>query len=56
MLSLRGMPKASEAIPNGLASTIIPTIYNDHIANLGSVLVEASVTLLRNLLFFSSLS
>jgi hypothetical protein len=42
MLSLRGMPKASEAIPNGLASTIIPTNYNDHIANLGSDLVEAS--------------
>jgi hypothetical protein len=25
-----------------LASTIIPTNYNDHIANLGGVLVEAS--------------
>jgi len=52
MLSLRGMPKASEAIPNGLASTIIPTNYNDHIANLGGVLAEASpkgiVTSLRS--------
>jgi len=40
-MSLRGMPKASEAILNGLASTIIPGNDNDHGYTWGSVLLEA---------------
>ena len=45
-LSLRGIARSkatqqSEAIHNGIASTIIPANDNDHITNLGSVLLEA---------------
>ena len=40
-MSLRGMPKASEAIPNGLASTMLSANYNDHASILGSVLLKA---------------
>ena len=40
-MSLRGMPKASEAIPFGIASTIIPANDNDHDRIRGSVLLEA---------------
>jgi len=40
-MSLRGIAKQSEAIPIGLASTIIPTNDNDHASIQGSVLLEA---------------
>jgi len=33
------MPKASEAIPIGMASTIILSNDNDHVPNLGSILL-----------------
>jgi len=40
-LSLRGIAERSEAIPLGIASTIIPTNNNDHAPILGSVFLEA---------------
>ena len=40
-MSLRGIAQQSEAISNGMASTLLPTNDNDHVPNLRSVLIEA---------------
>jgi len=39
--ALRSPAEQSEAIPYGMASTIIPANDNYHVPNLGSVLLEA---------------
>ena len=47
------MPKASEAIPIGMASSIIPVNANDHCLNLGTILLTATLVSSSYYSFFS---